>query len=168
MWRPTSPDDYEFSEFGAGSSGAVVLAAWPKYETGFGIIGTTGGSGSPGPASFEWEHIRYVEYIGNIDNITHSHVDVVGMSHIRNSLPSSSSTDNAHQHLSKAVKEVEDSIGESLPAAAGGAMAYKHFATGAAEEAPSILGSLEAAASSVAEFMAPIATTLGEVGAMFL
>lgn len=39
---------------------------------------------------FEYEIIRYVEYIGTISNISKSHVDLVGMSDIRNSLPEKS------------------------------------------------------------------------------
>jgi hypothetical protein len=161
MWRPTAPDDYEFSEYGNANGGATAsLSAWPKYEMGFGITGTTGANGVLGPASFEWEHIRYVEYIGNIGNITRSHVDVVGMSHVRNAMDSKSTTDKPHEHLANAVKQVEDSIGESLPAAVGGGLAYRQFAAGAAEESPGIMATLETAAASVSEMAAPIAEVL--------
>lgn len=162
MWRPTAPTDYEFSEFANGPGGlAVTPTAYPKYEMGFGIAGTTGSAGTPGPASFEFEHIRYVEYIGNIDNISRTHVDVVGMSHVRNAMEDKSSTDNSHSHFASAVKRVEDSIGESLPAAVGGGMAYKQFVAGAAEESPGILATLEAGATSALEMAAPVAEAIG-------
>ena len=88
MYRPVKPAEYEYSPY------ACVDAEGPstlfKYPMGFFIEGTTNTTGSVGAAPFEYEIIRYVEYIGTIASMTKSHVDLVGMSDIRNSLPEKS------------------------------------------------------------------------------
>lgn len=157
MYRPVRPDEYHFSQDPATASDSTNF----KWEMGFIINGTTKVDGTPGSASFEWETIRYVEYIGNIDNITKTHVDLVGMSHVRNSLPEKSTTAKPHSHLMKSIKSIEDSIGESLPAAAGGAMAYKNFMAPAAEAgAAEETGFLASAAAKASEFGAYVSEAL--------
>lgn len=146
MWRPSRPDEYHFSVNSCTPSDGINYT----WSMGFIINGTTDTSGSPGPAAFEWETMRYVEYIGNIDNVTRSHVDLVGMSHIRNALPDKSTTDKPHHTFAHVLKQVEDSIGESLPAAAGGALAYKQMGLGAASAEEGIFSQIANAARSVA------------------
>ena len=83
LYRPVRPDEYHFSpNAGTPSDGNNF-----RWETAFTVEGTTNTSGAPGPASFEWEVIRHVEFIGSIDNVTRTHVDLMGMSHVRNALP---------------------------------------------------------------------------------
>lgn len=148
MWRPGSPADYHFSPNPSDNDDGNATSS--KLPLGFTVAGTMNSAGNPGPAPFEWELIRYVEYVGNIDNVTKSHVDINGMSHVRNSLPTKSTTNNPRGHFAKAIKTVEDSIGESLPAIGGGALAYK-AATSAASEGGGILSTIEGALSSAAE-----------------
>jgi hypothetical protein len=170
MWRPVQPNEYHFSRNSSTASDGNLV----KWETGFVIQGTTDTSGAPGPAPFEWETVHYTEYIGNIDNVTRSHVDLVGMSHIRNALPTKSTTDKPHHNFAITVKKVEDSIGESLPAAAGGALAYRNFASGAeaaeATEGSSVFSALYDGAAQLAakgagflEDLAPLAEGLGAI-----
>jgi len=133
MYRPVKPREYEFSpNYSTASNGDPP---GPTKEMGFAIEGTSTPSGALGPAPFEFEMVRYVEYVGNIDNITATHVDIQGMSHVRNSMPTKSSTDKPHQRFAKVVKHIEDSIGESIPAAAAGALGYKSIVAPAAEAA---------------------------------
>ncbi len=162
MWRPVRPEEYHFSADPETASDGVNY----KWETGFTITGTTNSSGTPGPAPFEAEVIRYVEYIGNIDNVTKSHVDIVGMSHIRNSLPVKSTTQKPGKMLQHAVKHIEDSIGESLPAAAAGALGYKHLfsseaASAEAAEGSSILDVLGSFATDAVAALPEAMETLG-------
>lgn len=170
MYRPVRPQEYEFSvNYSTASAGDPTD---PPKEMGFCIEGTTQAAGTPGPAPFEVETIRYVEYIGNIDNVTKSHVDVVGMSHVRNSLNTKSSTTNPHHAVTVSLKQIEDSIGESLPAAVGGGLAYKNLFGAAedlgAEESPGIMEALSSAAASVAETLGPDALTMAAEIAPFL
>lgn len=162
LWRPTQPSDYEYSVYPNNPATNVG----PYWSMGFTIQGTSGFSGAPGTAKFEYEVIRYVEYIGRIDNVTRSHVDLAGMSHIRNSLGTKSSTDKPHTHLAHAIKRIEDDIGESLPAVAAGAYGYSKYAApteeAAAEGGESLIGSALESLSTYASSLIPEA---GEVGA---
>lgn len=139
LYRPVKPNEYEFSNepYTDSVSPPPVSAS---HSLGFIVEGTTDTTGSLGPATFEWEVIRFVEYVGNIDNITATHVDVAGMGHVRNALPSKSSTDSPAHRFKKVVKSLEDSIGESLPAAAAGAIGAKQFLSGGAEAAETAEG----------------------------
>lgn len=138
MYRPVEPEDYEYS-----SNVAANQAGTTQYSMGVFVTSTTDTSGNPGPAPFEWEIVRYVEYIGNINDITKTHVDLEGIAHIRNALPTKSTTDNIHHHVHKVVKNLSKSISENAPSflkntilpAAGGAIAYKSFANPAIESA---------------------------------
>ena len=170
MWKPVRPSEYHFSAEEATASDGVNY----KYETGFILSGTTDTNGAPGPAQFEWELKRFVEYVGNIDNITPSHTDVVGMSHVRNASPVKSTTAQPHKRVADIIKHIEDHVGESLPAIGAGALAYKKFFGGEAAEAESSSGILDSIAatgenifssvgSSIAEFL-PEGVTLAEVG----
>jgi len=161
FYRPVAPADYEFSpDPNANAEDADGSGSNAKYEIGFTVQGTTSNATAAlGPASFEGELIRFVEYTGEIDNITRSHVDIVGMSHVRNSLGTKSVTDKPHTHLTKAIKRIEDDIGESLPAAGLGAMAYsKYIAPAAESESASIMGTISemagTAMGSLGEFAA--------------
>jgi len=129
LYRPVEPEDYEFSPFGGANAGGTVA-----YPIVFWVGDTTNSGGTPGPAPFEFEIIQYIEYIGDIDNVTASHVDVSGMAHIRNSLPVKSVTDNMGAMVRNVTGKISRSINANLPQiiktaapAIGGAMAYKTF-----------------------------------------
>lgn len=145
LYRPVEPNDYEYSPVSDRNS--ENASGFLSYSLGMYVTDTTDSTGSPGPAPFEWEIIQYVEYIGNIDNITRSHVDTQGMAHIRNSLPTKSVTDSMTKHVKKIASSLYDSIdSNSIVSAAapavGGALAYKNFfgpVIEEAEEAPTAL-----------------------------
>ncbi len=155
MYRPTKPDEYHFSRNASTTDRFIPpTTSYPAdYEMGFAITDTSTSSGTPGPGKFEWQHIRFVEFIGNIDNISRSHTDLVGMSHIRNQMPEKSTTDNPMKHVASIVKKIEDHVGESLPAAGAGALAYKTLGSTAVEE--------EAAGGAFASVMAAAADFAG-------
>jgi len=97
-YRPTRPAEFEYSRSGdlAGTdpiSGPAVV----RWSQGFTIQGAVPGS------PFEFEVVSFVEYLGNIDNVTHTHSDIVAMSYIRNATPSSSSTKHPHMRLMKSA-----------------------------------------------------------------
>jgi len=158
LWRPVRPDEYHFSKDASTASDGSNF----KWETGFTIAGTTDINGAPSPAPFEYEVIRFVEFIGNIDNVTRSHVDLQGMSHIRNSMPQSSTTSLPHKYLAHMAKNLEESAVEfGLPAGMGAA-AYKMIGGGTAEAAETaastgimdtILGAAATAGASATEFL---------------
>lgn len=168
-WRPAAPNDYQFSPSPTEPLLPIIeQGIEPKFELGFAFRGTTEASGTLGSASFEVEVIRFVEYIGQIDNISHSHTDINSMSHIRNSLPTKSSTDNAHHTFQKSVKAVEDSIGESLPEVAGGALAYRQLTAPAAEEGSGFFTSLLEGGTEIVEGAAEALPYLAEAAPFLL
>jgi len=166
IWRPVRPTEYEFSQNPSWTE--EHASAHPSL--GFALQGTTGSSGSPGPAPFEFEIIRYVEYIGNIDNISPSHVDLNGMSHVRNSIPAKSTTQQPHKTLLKAVNMIEEHAKEILPAMGAGGLLASAARTGASSSSGGFLTgmieSLETAAgsafNSISSFL-PGMATMGEV-----
>lgn len=109
-YRPTKPSEYEFSSF------ACTDAEGPstnyKYPLGFLIEGTTNTSGGVGAAPFEFEIIQYVEFIGEIGNLTASHVDVVGMSDVRNSMPLKSAYDDVRAEQLKLARALTTTIAD--------------------------------------------------------
>jgi len=134
-YRPVRPNEYEFSADACSASDSNNY----KHSLGFLVTGTTDTSGSPGPAPFEFEIVQYVEFIGNVDNVTRSHTDVAGMSHIRNSIPVKSVTDNLTKMAAQVSQQVQHSMKEALPlalpaAAAYGAHSLMSGGTAAAEE----------------------------------
>jgi hypothetical protein len=109
-YRPVKPAEYEFSPFGcADADGPITAFKWPM---GFFIEGTTNTTGSVGAAPFEYEYVQFVEYIGHIGNITKSHVDIVGMSDIRNSLPEKSTFDNERVAKLKLARDLVTTIAD--------------------------------------------------------
>jgi hypothetical protein len=119
-YRPVRPNEYEFSADPCTASDGNNY----KFPLGVLITGTTDTSGAPGPAPFEFEIVQYVEFIGNVDNITRSHTDVAGMSHIRNSIPVKSVTDNLTRMAAQVTQKVQHSMKEALPLALPAAAAY--------------------------------------------
>jgi hypothetical protein len=163
MYRPVKPDEYQFSKHPDSPDNTTPLNR--AHEMGFIVTDTSSSTGIPGPAKFEWQIIRFVEFIGNIDNITKTHTDIVGMSHIRNAMPEKSAVTNVSKHFAGVVKKIEDNIGESLPVAGGGALAYKQFAGDAAvaEEEGSAFDGIMAAAEGLATRAAPYIAEAGEL-----
>lgn len=125
---PVRPEEYRYSPNACTASDGNNY----KWTMGFAIEQTTTSGGQPGPAPFEWEAIKFVEHIGNIDNITRTHTDIQGMSHVRNSLPEKSVHDSlmgvAHHVLSK----VGESLKEAAPVVGAGMLAH-HMLGGTAE-----------------------------------
>lgn len=101
-YRPVRPTEYEFSPDPCTASNSTNY----RWNLGALITGTTTSSGTPGPAPFEAEIIQFVEYIGNVDNITRSHTDVTAMSHIRNHLRLDSATQNPVSNLLTSVTKI--------------------------------------------------------------
>jgi hypothetical protein len=128
MYRPTRPEEYTYSPNGCTASDGANY----KWSLGFCVTGTTNTSGSPGPAPFEGEVIQFIEYTGNINNVTRTHVDLKAMSHIRNSLPEKSVTENIAQHAYGVASKVVHSIKEAAPEIGAGALAA-HLLSGTAE-----------------------------------
>lgn len=110
VYRPTKPTDYEFSPYPCVDSEGPATNY--KYPLGFLIEGTTNTTGGVGAAPFEFELIQYVEYIGEIGNLTSSHVDVVGMSDVRNSMPDKSAYDNVRAEQLKLARALTTTIAD--------------------------------------------------------
>lgn len=165
LYRPVEPEDYEFTASPSANEKGVI-----KYSMGFFVSDTTDSTGAPGPAPFEWETVRYVEYIGDIDNVTATHVDIQGMAHIRNSLPVKSSTDNMSKHVATMARKVYSSMKANAPGivknvapAIGGALAYKNFIAPAIDYSEPLieeLPALEAEAPSILESALPVVEEL--------
>ena len=111
MYRPARPAEYKYSPDHCSASDSTNT----KWSQGFLITGTTNTSGLPGPAPFEFEVVKYVEYLGNIDNITRSHTDIVAMSDIRNVLPTKSVTDQPDQYSRHVIGRLYDHVSENKP-----------------------------------------------------
>jgi hypothetical protein len=108
VYKPVAPTDYEYSdlpdqpELGVGAPRCMAFA----------VTGTAGPNNSS--ASFEYEVVTHVEYIGKVDAITKSHADVIGMSHIRNATMGDRPTRHSHKHLVKTLKEIGTDVLESV------------------------------------------------------
>jgi hypothetical protein len=105
-YRPAKPNEYEYSRDpeSAGDSNNY------KFNLGFHITGTTNSTGTPGSAPFEFQFVQFVEYLGKIEGVTRSHVDLPGLSHIRNSLPESSAYNNPSKNALKTSKQLVSSM----------------------------------------------------------
>jgi hypothetical protein len=153
LWRPVKPEEYEFSTDANAPQGTVGIN-WPM---GFAIIGTTGTTGTLGPASFEYEIISYVEFIGDIDSITQTHVDIQGVSIVRNALPAQSAYSNHVKHAATVASKVQSSLQAAAPAVGGAVAGYQaaNYMAGRSAQA----AAAEAASTATAE-----TSTLAEVG----
>lgn len=111
VYRPAKPNEYEYSRdpHSPGDSNNY------KWCLGFHIAGTTSSTGSSGPAPFEFQFVQFIEYLGKIDAVTRSHVDVTGLSHVRNSIPDSSAYQQPGKMLGKTVDKLRASMAETLP-----------------------------------------------------
>jgi hypothetical protein len=134
-YRPVKPNEYEFSADASTPSDSTNF----KFPLVIAITGTTNTSGAPGPAPFEGEVVSYVEYVGNIDAITHSHTDINGMSHIRNALPVKSAHDNPLAHAHKVISSVKSSLMAAAPVIGGGALAAHAMFGGSGSAASTVM-----------------------------
>lgn len=98
-YNPVRPNQYRY----AGTSVVDNPGDPQEWDLGFLITGTTTSTGTPGPAPFEWEHVTFLEFVGRIDNITKTHVDVQAMSMIRNSTETHPSTRDPKRRLLKSL-----------------------------------------------------------------
>lgn len=135
MYRPVQPAEYEFTQYACAPEVPGAAATTAFANLGFVISGTTDSAGNPGPAPFEYETVHFVEYIGNIDNISHSHVDVMGMSHVRNSLPSKSTSDSVVHTVKEAAGHLSKSLQSAAPVVGAGVLGYHLLAKGSSAEA---------------------------------
>lgn len=104
-YRPVRPDEFEYSPYPVGSFPANPTtpgAGAQLFPMGFVINGTSAASGSVA-APFEAEFVKFIEYIGNVDNVTRTHTDVSSMSLIRNILPTKSAHRDMHKELGNAL-----------------------------------------------------------------
>lgn len=101
-YKPVRPKEFEYSSV----PGTAEDTA--EYTLLYAVSGTAGPSNSS--AIFEYEVVTHVEYIGEIDAITVSHSDVVGMSMIRNA----TMQDRPTKHEGKAVWSTITDIGKSI------------------------------------------------------
>jgi len=104
-YKPCRPDEYEYSRNGESSGVEPIPGGIScRLSMGFVIIGATPLSG------FECEVVTFVEYVGNIDNVSHTHSDITSMSLIRNATPMPVGTQNPHLTLLKSVHKIGKSI----------------------------------------------------------
>jgi hypothetical protein len=111
VYRPAKPNEYEYSR-DPESPGETTNYKWCL---GFHIAGTTASTGAVGPAPFEYQFVQFIEYLGKIEAVTRSHVDVTGLSHVRNSIPDSSAYQSPQKMLAKTTRRLRDSMVETLP-----------------------------------------------------
>lgn len=113
-YRPVKPGEFEYSQWGCAGENpnqtSSSIGAFATYNMGFGISGTTTSGGTPGPAPFEWEYVLFIEYIGLVDQVSHTHSDIQAVSYIRNSLPVKNSTTNPHKLLAKTLDKIGTTI----------------------------------------------------------
>lgn len=103
-YAPIRPGDYQYSPNGA-TNADTPLSDF-KFNMGIAVINTTTSSGTPGPAPFEFEWVQIIEYIGQIDNISRTHVDLEAMSQIRNVTEQKAATIHPHKNTAKALYEI--------------------------------------------------------------
>lgn len=105
VYKPVKPGEYEYT------SNAVADADNTQgYPMIFMIDGTYNAAGSVGPSSFEWQIIQFIEYIGSVDNITKSHSDIVGLSHLRNAEENVKATRHPHHSFYRKMSEIGKGI----------------------------------------------------------
>jgi hypothetical protein len=104
-YKPVRPAEFEYSAT-AGTAGGFL-----DYNMLYAVSGTAGPSNSS--AIFEYEIITHVEYIGEIDAITVSHSDVVGMSLVRNATMQDRPTKHEGKTLWSTISDIGNSILET-------------------------------------------------------
>jgi hypothetical protein len=108
MYAPVRPGDYQYSPNSA--TNATTASTSYQFNLGIAAINTTTSSGTPGPAPFEFEWVQIIEYLGKIDNISKTHVDVEAMSQIRNVTEQKSATRHPHKNTAKALVEIGENM----------------------------------------------------------
>jgi hypothetical protein len=86
-YLPVQPDDYDYCKNGVLGSEGLPYTGAPDLVTrlrhNMGFFVKSAAASQP----FEWEYIVHLEYLGKtIDNISKSHSDIVGISHVRNAI----------------------------------------------------------------------------------
>jgi hypothetical protein len=144
-YNPVRPNQYKYS----GTAASSDPSSAQEWDMGFLITGTTTSTGAPGPAPFEWEYVTFIEYVGRIDNITRTHVDVQAMSMIRNSTETHPSTRNPKRRLLKSLTMIgSDHLKDAAPNAITRpslALAYR----GNDKDDPSIISSIRDGVSNI-------------------
>jgi hypothetical protein len=101
-YKPVRPAEFEYSD--TPGTADVILDSCMVY----GVSGTAGPSTAS--AIFEYEVVTHVEYIGEIDAITVSHSDVVGMSQIRNATMRDRPTKKEGKAVWSTLKEIGNNV----------------------------------------------------------
>lgn len=114
-YRPVRPGEFEFSPYPTADAASPGTGGGAQnYCMGFKIDGTTNTTGS-GPQTFDVELVKFVEFIGNVDNITKTHTDLRSMSLVRNALPAKSVHKKPAHTLYKGIVEIGKEAMKSLP-----------------------------------------------------
>jgi len=104
-YKPCRPDEYEYSRNGETSGVEPIPGGIScRLSMGFLIVGAVPSTG------FECEVVTFIEYVGNIDNVSHTHSDITSMSQIRNATPMPVGTQNPHLTLLKSVHKIGKGI----------------------------------------------------------
>jgi hypothetical protein len=137
-YKPVRPGEFEYSA-NAGTAGASS-----DDSLFFGVTGTAGPSNAS--AIFEFEVITHVEYIGEIDNITKSHSDIVGMSEIRNATMQDRPTRKEGKTLWERVVDIGSNVLHSASPMVHDAISQgvtQSFMTGLLQSGKNALGYLQ-------------------------
>jgi hypothetical protein len=101
-YKPVRPVEFEYSDTAGTATGSS------DHTMVYGVTGTAGPSNAS--AIFEYEVITHVEYIGEVDAITVSHSDVVGMSEIRNATMRDRPTKSEGKAVWKTLKDIGNNV----------------------------------------------------------
>jgi len=98
-WKPVAPEEFEYADTAALSF---------KHSLAFTVTGTTNVSNLS--ASFEYEYITHMEYIGAVDAITRSHSNIVDMSRIRNATMKDKPSRHTHARLMRSIMNIGEEV----------------------------------------------------------
>lgn len=114
-YRPVTPGEFEYSPYPVGDANSPGGGnGVQNFSLCFRIDGTTTTTGT-GPQTFDVELVKFLEYIGNVDNITKTHTDLQSMSLIRNALPQKSVHKKPAHSLYKGIVQVGKEAMKTLP-----------------------------------------------------
>jgi hypothetical protein len=114
-YRPVRPGEFEYSPYPVGDADSPGAGnGVQNFPLAFRIDGTTTTTGS-GPQQFDVELVKFIEFIGSVDNITRTHTDLQSMSLVRNALPSKSVSKKPSNTLMKGIVSIGKEALKTLP-----------------------------------------------------